>query len=757
MGSSSSKFRKHLQNGDEYAALQLYTNNGDLRKGLDPNCSYGDNYNHDTPLHFAARHSMKSLLRIFLFELGGNPNKKNNRNETALHGICIFPQCNNFVLQQRRSECLALILQWRGATLQDGEVEKVDLGAQDEKQNTALHYAAASGLKRCVELLVSHNAPLFIENGQKQTPCDCAEKNNKNQIALFLESKMVFTAEQENIDEDAIMDEIDADECYSGLRAQDLQEAKDQLLVETSDMLRVPLFTAEALLRNHEWSREMLLEAWMDDPIACCDKCGVVPPSSVLSELPTTAIQNDLEPVLTPSPSQVTSTVCDICACTIPSPEEPVNMTCDHQFCRSCWERYLTGKIIEGEAHNIYCPGYECCRLVPVEVIETLVSRDMARRYLQFDIKAFVDSNPSIKWCPFPGCGRAVRLPDSDNPLSPSFRGLNDMRTGNEVSHAVDCGNGHIFCWWCLGEAHEPACCDKWKNWHEKMGETKPEEMNGTEEETVVAANCLWLVTNSKPCPNCKSPIQKNEGCNHMKCSKCKHDFCWVCLEQWKKHSSATGGYFRCNRYEVVKKVGEYSDLMKHEAEAKSKRLQELNRFVHYYTRFKNHENSFKLEEPLVSTAKEKMLVLAKAVTDPDSANLETKFVEEAVHQLLKARRVLKCSYVYGYYLDDTGYKKPIFEFMQTELEESTETLSEMIARPYLRTPRSKIIMTAHLVQRKRHEFVTAIAKGLVPPDTSPSLKKKRKKYSVELDVSVNVTVILVSYVACRMTFAKLW
>lgn len=40
-------------------------------------------------------------------------------------------------------------------------------------------------------------------------------------------------------------------EVYSGLRSQDLQEAKDQLLVDTSDMLKIPLFTAEALLRNN--------------------------------------------------------------------------------------------------------------------------------------------------------------------------------------------------------------------------------------------------------------------------------------------------------------------------------------------------------------------------------------------------------------------------------------------------------------------------------------------------------------------------
>ncbi len=58
-----------------------------------------------------------------------------------------------------------------------------------------------------------------------------------------------------------------------------------------------------------------------------------------------------------------------------------------------------------------------------------------------------MDSNPNIKWCPYPGCGRAVKLPDSDNPLSPTFRDPLGMNSNTDFSHAVDCGNGHMFCW----------------------------------------------------------------------------------------------------------------------------------------------------------------------------------------------------------------------------------------------------------------------------------------------------------------------
>ena len=53
---------------------------------------------------------------------------------------------------------------------------------------------------------------------------------------------------------------------YSGLREQDLIEAKDLLLVETSDMLQVPLFTAEALLRNHGWYQNSYNETSKQNP-----------------------------------------------------------------------------------------------------------------------------------------------------------------------------------------------------------------------------------------------------------------------------------------------------------------------------------------------------------------------------------------------------------------------------------------------------------------------------------------------------------
>ncbi|XP_078394609.1 ankyrin repeat and IBR domain-containing protein 1-like isoform X2 [Cetorhinus maximus] len=744
MGNTTTKFRKALINGDESLAYQLYESNPQFKESLDPNTSYGEPYQHNTPLHYAARHAMSKLLRIFLYNKDGNPNKRNVHNETALHLLCMGPHIMlpEAALQPRlarpneddgkRAECLQLILKWKGARLDQGEFEKAESNATDNKKFTPLHYAAASGMKTCVELLVKYDADLFAENENRDTPCDCAEKQHHKDLALNLESRMVFSRDPEAEEVEAEYAALDRKEQYEGLRPQDLRKLKDMLIVETADMLQAPLFTAEALLRAHDWDREKLLEAWMLNPEDCCQRSGIqmpIPPPSgynAWDTLPSPRTPRTTRSSVTSpddislSPTDEDALVCGICLCNISVFEDPVDVPCGHEFCRGCWEGFLNIKIQEGEAHNIICPAFDCFQLVPVDIIENLVSREMDKRYLQFDIKAFVENNPVIRWCPTPGCERAVRLT-----CQRSGSTMDQLSFPLLSAPAVDCGKGHLFCWECLGEAHEPCDCQTWKNWLQKITEMKPEELAGVNEAFEDAANCLWLLSNSKPCANCKSPIQKNEGCNHMQCAKCKYDFCWICLEEWKKHSSSTGGYYRCTRYEVIQQVEEQSKEMTAEAEKKHKKFQELDRFMHYYTRFKNHEHSYKLEQRLLKTAKEKMEQLSRALKGVEGGSPDTTFIEEAVLELLKTRRILKCSYPYGFFLEPKSTKKEIFELMQTDLEMVTEDLAQKVNRPYLRTPRHKIIRAACLVQQKRQEFLASVARGVAPAD-SPEVQRRR-------------------------------
>lgn len=499
MGNTTTKFRKALINGDESLAYQLYESNPQFKESLDPNTSYGEPYQHNTPLHYAARHAMSKLLRIFLFNKDGNPNKRNIHNETALHLLCMGPHIMlpEAALQPRlarpyedddkRAECLHLILRWKGAKLDKGEFEKAENNAIDNKKSTPLHYAAASGMKTCVELLVKYDADLFAENENRDTPCDSAEKQHHKDLALNLESRMVFSRDPEAEEVEAEYAALDRREAYEGLRPQDLRKLKDMLIVETADMLQAPLFTAEALLRAHDWDREKLLEAWMLNPEDCCQRSGIqmpIPPPSGYNawdtlpspRTPRTTRSSVTSPDdLSLSPTDDDTPVCGICMCNISVFEDPVDVPCGHEFCRGCWEGFLNIKIQEGEAHNIICPAFDCFQLVPVDIIENLVSREMDKRYLQFDIKAFVENNPVIKWCPTPGCERAVRLT-----CQRSGSTMDQLKFPLLSAPAVDCGKGHLFCWECLGEAHEPCDCQTWKNWQQKITEMKPEERKTT-------------------------------------------------------------------------------------------------------------------------------------------------------------------------------------------------------------------------------------------------------------------------------------
>ena len=63
MGSSESKFKKHIEKNDETSALRMYEKNAEFRRKLNPNASVNSE-TLDTVMHLTAKYGMVNLLRF---------------------------------------------------------------------------------------------------------------------------------------------------------------------------------------------------------------------------------------------------------------------------------------------------------------------------------------------------------------------------------------------------------------------------------------------------------------------------------------------------------------------------------------------------------------------------------------------------------------------------------------------------------------------------------------------------------------------
>ena len=430
-------------------------------------------------------------------------------------------------------------------------------------------------------------------------------------------------------------------------------------MAEVASLLSVTPGSAALLLRSFRWNQEDLLTRYMEDPDAVSRAAGVVPPSAAGSG----------HALSSAKPGGGAPAECAICREELRAARMRVSaLHCGHAFCDGCWSRYLELKVADGDT-AIRCPGDGCALRVPEETVVRLCSPDVAARYKFFMRKSFVEDSRSAVWCPVAGCSLAVDTGGAGGGAS----------CGGVF---LTCSAGHAFCALCNGEAHAPASCETVKAWLKKCDDDS-ETFN-------------WLSVNTQDCPNCKSTIEKNGGCNHMTCKKCKAEFCWVCLGEWSKHTD----FYSCNKFDP--EAAKAKDANKASSRAA------LDRYIFHFHRYINHDASAKKEGATRARAEAKMRALQEAAPAAARGWGDVAFVQAGAEEAIRCRSLLKWTYVLAFSLTDGSPEKELFCFLQQDLESRTERLSglleaepETLLQPAVRAEILALVAVAAAARKK--------------------------------------------------------
>jgi ariadne-1 len=408
---------------------------------------------------------------------------------------------------------------------------------------------------------------------------------------------------------------------YSIVKASDLEKLRKNLIQECEEFTCLDREEATILLISYQWNMDSLKDKWYEDTEENRRRCGLDFTKEALNILNKKKVkQNNSE--------------CFICMA--PRDSTFFALNCQHNFCGDCWKGYLETRLEDIlTCISSTCPQEGCNYIVPENVFRIFIKGAKLKEFEKVIYKNFTDNNVDMKWCSAPDCGICVR---------------SISHFGKEVT--CECGN--VFCFKCGREGHRPCQCELVEAWQVK---------NTSESE-----NVKWLEANTKKCPNCHKFIEKNQGCNHMTCRKeasgCGYEFCWICLGEWKPHGS---NYYQCNQFNN-------EDVKKKESEAKQAKS-DLERYIWHFDRYVNHDKAMTLCKKLkvvISNEIQSFISLKNLPYD------EVRFLEEAVETIVKSRRTLKHTYIFGYYMK-TCKERLLFEHNQYLLEKDADKLHEMM------------------------------------------------------------------------------
>ncbi|KAF1365876.1 hypothetical protein EJ07DRAFT_92584 [Lizonia empirigonia] len=186
-------------------------------------------------------------------------------------------------------------------------------------------------------------------------------------------------------------------------------------------------------------------------------------------------------------------------------PSQPPTAQCSHNadVCRRCLRTWIRTTFTSKVWDEINCPT--CSERLDYEDVRQFAPSDIFRKYDKLSAKAALEAISGFRWCIMKGC-KSGQVHDE---ASKKFRCV-----GCKQSHCVE----HNIAW------HKRETCAQYD--YRTNKKLKKEENKASKQ---------LMAKIAKICPGCKRPIEKSYGCDHMTCTKCRHEFCWRCLAPYKK------------------------------------------------------------------------------------------------------------------------------------------------------------------------------------------------------------------------------
>lgn len=203
---------------------------------------------------------------------------------------------------------------------------------------------------------------------------------------------------------------------------------------------------------------------------------------------------------------------CPLCLFELPCLCFPELSSCTHRACYNCLQQYLKIEITESRV-NISCP--ECTEPIhPSDIRMILNDEVLLAKYESFMLRRVLVTEPDARWCPAPDCGYAV------------------IARGCASCPKLKCerpGCNTYFCYHCKQEWHPNQTCDAARAQRAHHSANPRSASVSFSQDSIIQTG-----DDIKPCPCCKVLIIKMDdgSCNHMTCSVCGTEFCWLCMKE---------------------------------------------------------------------------------------------------------------------------------------------------------------------------------------------------------------------------------